>query len=161
MTNPTAAGAPQGGVEAGSLKPDPMVFIKQAAIVLLFFFAQTGLSKAQSAYQGGKGDGYGYATTEQQSTGRQRERRQPELTVFPHPVIQGRKATVHIGEPFNYQVTYQLFDGSGRLVNSQRTNMHGQTFELAFPKALPSGRYWLRIKSADKRWQRQLILLKE
>ena len=77
------------------------------------------------------------------------------INLFPNPVKAGSSLTIQAPE----QAQVHLIDLKGRKITSITTTANG-TVQFEIPGELSGGTYILQIKTADKIWNKQLVILK-
>lgn len=127
-------------------------------LVTLAFITQAA---AQSAYHGGKGDGFGMATTEQAMVGMEENTHHQKLTMYPQPVRISQALTVVLPSKLEKSVEYRIHNTLGTIVQKGRMNNNARLLTLDLKPKLTPGVYLLELKIGEEVWRQQMVLVNE
>ena len=125
---------------------------------LLYF---TNNLKAQTAYRGGKGDGYAMTSTSVHFN----ENGNPDTLkyadhIYPSPLISGDKLFISFQQLPTNPVTVQIIDLIGRICLEEKTTPLANVLSINIPK-LAQGMYLVRVINGSKvRVKKVLIVSK-
>jgi hypothetical protein len=135
-----------------------MKFILQTIIILCIIFFSGSFVKAQSAYRGGKGDGYASAKVEGiniNGGGSSATR----IKIFPNPLINSA-LNISFPEIPEGKVKIMLVDVSGRICYLNELEIKNKKYPIQLPQ-IANGTYFILINTEKEAFKDKIIVIKE
>ena len=131
--------------------------MKKNIIFILLIGAFSQSLKAQSAYHGGKGEGYASAVVSNVTLGINPAGQMfPAIAVFPNPVKTGDALDIKLGASTKFSI--EIFNILGQLVFSQSYDGLSVQIPMAMFK---QGSYFVHIKSAEFNYVQKITVAGE
>lgn len=115
----------------------------------------------QSAYHGGKGDGFDKAATEQAVVGRAGESPEKRVEIYPQPVSLSQALTINLPADAAPAVSYRIHDPQGSVVQKGKQTSNSQLLTLHLKPDLTPGIYLLELKMGVEAWRKRVVVVNE
>ena len=131
-------------------------------IILVSFLFLACNVKAQSAYHGGKGDGYAMASTSVVHVSGLENNARPELSfrVYPSPALSGNALSLEFDNMPSENISIQLCDVSGRICEENKYAIRQKTISMDLPMLAP-GIYILRVVNNESVSVKKILITEE
>ncbi len=130
-------------------------------LICLLTVAFLPQATGQSAYQGGKGDGFDMATTEQAMVGMVKESSHQKLKIYPQPVPLNKALTLHLPANAGKAVSYRIYDPQGSVVQKGKPINRTKSLTLNLKPDHSPGVYFLELKVGEEEWHNRIVIVNE
>lgn len=125
-------------------------------LLILIFFGAVMSAQAQSAYHGGKGDGYASAGASSVTLSiNENDKDISVLHIYPNPIQSGQLLTISYTNSSAFQIV--LMDAAGRQVLSL-ANLPPAQHQCSIPLAVQPGVYILRCSSGSSISEQKIVV---
>ncbi len=118
------------------------------------------LGFGQSAYHGGKGDGYAMAETPTAQVGLEKASAPSQLAVYPQPLSAGDRLHIQLPDDQQKPVQYQFYTVRGQLLQSGQWPAGTAKASLLLPESIQAGVYALKVTMPEATYTKRLTLIK-
>lgn len=134
---------------------------KQTVLLVLVTLAFMTQAAGQSAYHGGKGDGFDMATTEQAMVGMEEASRHQKLKMYPQPVPVSQPLNLELSSKPEKAVEYCIYNSLGTIVQNGRLSDNATLLTLDLKPRLKPGIYLFELKVGEEEWRKRIVLVNQ
>ena len=114
----------------------------------------------QSAYHGGKGDGYAMAETSSAQVGLEKASAPSQLAVYPQPLSAGDRLHIQLPDDQQKPIQYQFYTVRGQLLQRGQWPVGTAKASLLLPESIQAGVYALKVTMPEATYTKRLTLIK-
>lgn len=118
------------------------------------------LGNGQSAYKGGKGDGFSMAKTPEVTVGMASDSRSRDLKIYPQPALSKESIHIKSSQVFTETTTYQILNMRGKVIKKGNWPVDQREINLQLSSSIPSGVYLLNLISPQGMIQERFTVIK-